>query len=239
MQTVTIDFETYFDKDYTLTKLTTEAYVRDKRFEPHGCALRGPEGQLAWVPPLNLRTLFANVDWSQVAILCHHTQFDGLILSHYYRVKPALWLDTLSMARLVHGSHLSNSLETLAGRYGLPAKSVPYHMFRGRHWDELSGLVQAQLAEGGKHDVQLTWELFTRLIPYVPDEELKLIDLTIRMFTEPCLRGDVDAFARQRPGDAQADTARRTGDHRDFSLQHSPSLCGFVGLPKGKDKTAV
>jgi DNA polymerase len=46
------------------------------------------------------------------------------------------------------------------------------------------------------HDVQLTWELFTRLAPYVPNEELALIDMTVRMFVEPCLRGDVAALRR-------------------------------------------
>jgi DNA polymerase family A len=191
MNIVTLDFETYFDKDYTLSKLSTEAYVRDPRFEPCGCAVRGPNGHVEWFPPLQLRQFFDYLDWSRLAILCHHTQFDGLILSHYYRVKPALWLDTLSMSRLVHGNHMRNGLDALAKHYALPAKSVPYTAFKGRHWDELSGLVQHQLSEGGMHDVRLTWELFTRLAPYVPDEELKLIDLTVRMFVEPCLRGDV------------------------------------------------
>ena len=153
--------------------------------------MRGPNGHVEWFPPLQLKTFFDHLDWSQLAILCHHTQFDGLILAHYYRVKPALWLDTLSMSRLVHGNHMRNGLDALARHYGLPAKSVPYTAFRGRHWDELSGLVQDQLANGGMHDVRLTWELFTRLAPYVPDEELALIDLTVRMFVEPCLRGNV------------------------------------------------
>jgi DNA polymerase len=191
MEIVCLDFETYFDKDYSLSKLTTEAYVRDPRFEPQGCAVRGLNGHVEWFPPLQLKLFLDYIDWSRLAILTHHAQFDGLILSHLYRVKPALWLDTLSMARLVHGSDLPNSLDALAKRYGLPAKSVPYTAFRGRHWDELSGEVQRQLAEGGMHDVQLTWELFTRLVPYVPNEELALIDMTVRMFVEPCLRGDV------------------------------------------------
>ena len=192
MEIVTLDFETYFDKDFSLSKLSTEAYVRDPRFEPQGCAVRGPNGHVEWFPPLQLKTFFDHIDWSQIAILCHHAQFDGLILSHYYRVQPAMWLDTLSMSRLVHGNHMRNGLDALARHYALPAKSVPYTAFKGRHWDELSGLVQDQLANGGMHDVRLTWELFTRLAPYVPDEELALIDLTVRMFVEPCLRGDVE-----------------------------------------------
>jgi DNA polymerase len=192
MQIVTLDFETYYDKDYTLSKLTTENYVRDQRFEPHGCGLRTPDGNLYWCPSMRLHNLFAEKDWSKAAILCHHAQFDGLILSHYYRVRPRVWLDTLSMARLVHGTHVSASLDSLARLYGMPAKSLPYNAFRGRHWDELSGLVQQQIMQGCLHDVGLTWELFTRLVPYVPDEELRLIDATVRMFVEPCLRGNVE-----------------------------------------------
>ena len=30
---VTLDFETYFDQDYTLKKMSTSEYVRDKRFK--------------------------------------------------------------------------------------------------------------------------------------------------------------------------------------------------------------
>ena len=42
MNIVTLDLETYFDDDYTLKKLTTEAYVRDPRFEALGCGFRWP-----------------------------------------------------------------------------------------------------------------------------------------------------------------------------------------------------
>ena len=33
MKILTIDFETYYDREYSLSKLTTEEYVRDDRFE--------------------------------------------------------------------------------------------------------------------------------------------------------------------------------------------------------------
>ena len=39
MNIITLDFETYFDQEYSLSKMTTEAYVRDSRFEPHGVGL--------------------------------------------------------------------------------------------------------------------------------------------------------------------------------------------------------
>ena len=239
---ITLDFETFFSQDYSLTKLTTEAYVRDKRFEPHGCAVRAPGGETAWITPLHLKKFFDSVDWAQVAILCHHAHFDGLILAHYYRVRPRAWLDTLSMARLVHGNHISNSLESLARHYALPCKSVPYNAFKGLHWDELSGLVQNALAQGGQRDVQITYELFTRMLPYVPDQELRLIDLTIRMYTEPVLRGDIDKLKTVELNEiARKHALRDRLGVRDYELQSSECFAQLLrahGLDFEKKITA-
>lgn len=40
MQLVTVDFETYYDKDYSLSKMTTEAYIRDPRFQIIGVGVK-------------------------------------------------------------------------------------------------------------------------------------------------------------------------------------------------------
>ena len=40
MDILTIDFETYYAKDYGLRKLTTEEYIRDPRFEVIGVAIK-------------------------------------------------------------------------------------------------------------------------------------------------------------------------------------------------------
>ena len=40
MDIVTLDFETYYDKEYSLSKLTTEEYIRDDRFEIIGLAVK-------------------------------------------------------------------------------------------------------------------------------------------------------------------------------------------------------
>jgi hypothetical protein len=43
MDLLTIDFETYYDKKYSLKKLTTEQYVRDDKFEIIGFAMQSKE----------------------------------------------------------------------------------------------------------------------------------------------------------------------------------------------------
>lgn len=179
MNIITLDFETYFDDEYSLKKMTTEAYVRDPRFEVLGVAVRTSNGLTQWwggLPP---------IDWDNTAVLCHHAQFDGLILSHHYGVKPRAWLDTLSMARLRLGNHLSVSLASLAAHFDLAAKNVPYDLFKGRHWSELPDHTRRLVADGACHDVDLTWDIFGRLAQGFPAEEYQVIDTTIRMFAEP------------------------------------------------------
>src|ERR1700676_4038224 len=172
--------------------MTTEAYVRDARFECHGAAISSNGDRPYWVNGADLPGYLNQIalDWSKTAILAHHAHFDGLILAHHYGIKPALWLDTLSMARLLIGNHLSVSLGSFAQHFGLAAKDVPYDEFKGKRWVELSNAVQVRLANGSCHDVAITWDIFCRLAKDFPQEEYGLVDATVRMFTEPKLVGD-------------------------------------------------
>lgn len=161
MNIVTLDFETYFDKDYSLTKLSTEEYVRDPRFEIHGCAIRWPSGELEWRRDL-YRVEGATIERS--ALLCHHTHFDGLVLAHHYGVRPAAYLDTLSMARLLLGNHVGHSLDAVRQQLGLPVKRTPYHLFKGKHWAELTVDVQREIAAGALDEVCSIWLIFNRFM---------------------------------------------------------------------------
>jgi len=201
MNIVTLDFETYFDDDYSLKKMTTEAYVRDPRFEVHGVAYRNEALGVPytyWYTDADFRRLLAEkrLDFSNSAILCHHAHFDGLILSHHYGVKPRVWLDTLSMARLVLGNHVRVGLDSLASHFGLKAKSVPYNLFKGKHWSELSPADRGLVSTGAIHDCELTWQIFCLLAKEFPAEEYPIVDMTVRMFTEPKLRGDLEQLGK-------------------------------------------
>ena len=219
MDILTIDFETYFNRSknpedyYSLDNMTTEAYVRDAKFDPLGASIRGLIDNTGdylpatWYTPFELHHIFSQIDWSNTAVLCHHAQFDGLILAHHFGVRPAFWFDTLSMARLVLGNHLSKSLGSLAAHFGLGAKNVPYDLFEGRHWDQITTDVQGLVADGCCHDAELTWELFGKLAASVPQEEFQLIDSTIRMFTEPCLVGNIPRLGAIWQEETQAKAA--------------------------------
>lgn len=166
MQIITLDFETFYDEEYTLSKMTTEAYVRDKRFEAHGASIRWPQGNTIWYDDTKptLRDTLNNIDWANTGVVAHHAQFDGLILSHHFNIKPAQWFCTYSMARLVVGNHISVGLGSLAGHFGLGAKTIDYNAFRGRRWSQMTSDVKQMLADGCNHDVELTWLLFQKLL---------------------------------------------------------------------------
>lgn len=192
-----LDFETFFSDDYTLKKSTTESYIRDPRFESLLLGVKDPSGQRYWVPQPEIPAFLASVDWSKAAIMAHHAQFDGLILAHHYGVKPALHLCTLSMGRLTLGNHLSVGLDALAMHYGLQGKTVPYQAFKGKHWSEIAGTpLEQELGHGCLHDIDLMDGIFGELSKDFPAEEYHVIDLTIRMFTEPTLRGDMDLLGK-------------------------------------------
>ena len=195
MDIYTLDAETFFSDDFTLKKLTSEAYCRDSRFKVHGWGVRNPLGDLTWYTHDEFAVWARTVDWSNAGVLCHHSHFDCLILSRTYNIRPGLILCSLSMARALIGNHLSVSLESLAAHFGLEAKRVPYEAMKGKHWHEMEPALQAQLAEGCLHDVALAWDIFLQLSRGFPQSEYALVDSTVRMFVDPVLVGDTARLA--------------------------------------------
>lgn len=188
MNIVTIDFETRWDsKEYTLSKLTTEEYIRDPRFKAFGACLHeyGSDDPVRWYNGDDLREALAQYDWTKTAILAHNAQFDVAILGWKYNCHPAFILDTLSMARALRGVEAGNSLAKLAADFRLPPKGRAVHDTNGLQ--EITPEIEAELAAYCAHDVELCEAIFERLSVNYPAKELRLIDMTLRMYTRPML----------------------------------------------------
>ena len=188
MNIVTIDFETRWDsKEYTLSKLTTEEYIRDPRFKAFGACLHeyGSDDPVRWYNGDDLREALAQYDWTKTAILAHNAQFDVAILGWKYNCHPAFILDTLSMARALRGTEAGNSLAKLAADFRLPPKGRAVHDTNGLQ--EITPEIEAELAAYCAHDVELCEAIFERLSVNYPAKELRLIDMTLRMYTRPML----------------------------------------------------
>jgi DNA polymerase I-like protein with 3'-5' exonuclease and polymerase domains len=192
MSIVTIDFETYYDKDFSLSKITTEEYIRDDRFEVIGVGIKVDDAEPKWYTGDDVAAVLKTFDWSEHAILCHNTMFDGAILSWKYGVKPKMWLDTLCMARAIHGVDAGGSLKALAERYALGVKGDDVINALGMRRADFDAAALARYGAYCVNDVELTYSLFHVLMFPVlggnfPKQELKVIDTTLRMFIEPML----------------------------------------------------
>ncbi len=191
MNILTLDFETYYAVDFSLTKLTTEEYVRDDRFEVIGVAVQVNDDEPVWKSGTHeeIKEWLLQFDWNCFA-LAHNAMFDSAILSWVFGIKPTAWLDTLSMARASDGLDAGNALGKLAQRYNLGTKGTEVVDAKGKNRKDFLPTELFQYGEYCKNDVKLTYELFKVLVERFNTRELKLISLTIKMFSEPALSLD-------------------------------------------------
>jgi len=191
MDIVTIDFETYYDKDFSLSKMTTEQYVRSSLFEVIGVGVKVNDYPTDWYSGDNPGKFLKSLDYSKRAILCHNTAFDGAILSWHFGISPRLWLDTLGMARPLHNVTVGGSLAKLAAYYGLGKKGDEVVAALGKRKADFTEADLAQYGEYCKNDVNMTKQLFDKLKVGFPSSELLVIDQTLRMYTDPVIELDV------------------------------------------------
>ncbi len=185
-----VDFETSWGREVKLgfSCQTNEEYLRDPRFKAWGLSWKevDTEDKPVWVRRNGIQAWADRIDWTRTAIVCQNTQFDGSILAWHYGVQPCFMFDTLSMGRALHGVEVGNSLKVLAERYGLPPKGDGLSPSENI-LDALPFDVEQTLADYCKHDTWLCEQIFLRMLPGYPSKELRLIDLTLRMYTRPLL----------------------------------------------------
>ena len=227
---LTIDFETRWDKrDYTLSKMTTEEYIRDKRFKAFGACVHqfGSADDTRWVRGTDLPEFFSGIDWGRTAVLAHNAQFDVSIMEWVYNARPAFIFDTLSMARALRGVEVGNSLAKLALDFGLEPKGTAVHSTDGL--TSISPEIERELAEYCAHDVYLCEEVFKRFIVGYPKSELRLIDMTLKMYTRPMLELDSKMLiqALTEEGEAREGLLQRLGI-QEVELASNPKFANVL-----------
>jgi DNA polymerase len=242
MEIIGIDFETYYDKDYSLTKLTTEQYIRDPRFEVIMVGIRMPDENKFILTGTHeeIKWQLDRIDWSQYAVVAHNAMFDAAILSWVFGIVPKAWLDTLGMSRAMFGGR-GNSLAALAKRYNMEEKGTEVHNMMGRTRNSLAPYEFQQYAKYCLHDVDLCYDLFHLMAngwydlesidkrDNYPMQELQLIDVILRMYIEPVLRLNKDKLVQHL-----ADVQKRKEDLLSASsaskdeLMSNPKFAGIL-----------
>lgn len=185
---ITLDFETYYDKEYGLKKFTTEQYIRDEKFEVIGVAVKD-NGVTKWVSGTHeeIKAFLNSYNMHEHFVLGHNMRFDAAILSWHFDIHPLGLFDTMSMAQILHGLTESVSLANLSKFYELGEKGTEVLDALGKRRIDFTAGEMCAYAKYCINDVELTYELFCEMKDKFTAPEMKLIDLTIRMFTEPKL----------------------------------------------------
>lgn len=196
MNIITIDTETYYDKEYSLSKMQTDAYVLDPRFEVIGVCVIDPSrgGEPEWFSGTEEETLdwLWQFNWADSAVRAHNTMFDGFILTQKFGIRPKLWMDTLAQARMLYPWLPSHSLASVAEHLGLGKKGNEVVAALGMTRKMFSSVALNSYANYCKNDTVLCKKMGEIMDEFSPALHMKLIDMTVRMFAEPVLVGDKD-----------------------------------------------
>jgi len=194
MKIIALDFETYYDKEFSLSKLTTEEYIRHDNFEVIGVGIKEDGKDAQWFSGTHdkIKAFLDSFNLQEHLVLAHNAMFDAAILNWRFDIKPRGWLDTLSMARALHTIEVGGSLAALAQYYNLGAKGTEVNLALGKRRTDFTATDLAAYGEYCKNDCDLTLDLFRVLSQGFAQSELRLIDLTIRMFSEPVLELNVN-----------------------------------------------
>lgn len=191
---VSLDFETYYDADYTLTKMSTSEYVRDERFEAIMVGIKIGRKKTKVVPKNKIAAELKKINWSTHALLCHNIQFDGFILSHHYNIVPAKYYCTLSMARGLHSNEIGAGLDEVAKFYGGEGKiDGALESMKGVSFKDMfaNKPLWNKSVEYCGQDVDEMFRIFGEMVEVYPADEMNLIHMTARMFCDPVLVVDL------------------------------------------------
>ena len=188
MKICTVDLETYWSQTHSLSKMSPIAYCMHPDTEIISCAFKfGDEPTEVIFGEANVIAYANNVDWSQYWVVGHNLSgFDAMILSWRMGIKPKLWGCTLAMARPIHAKDVGGSLAKLVEHYQLGYKDQSVLMqTKGRNLCDFTEQEIADMERYNAADVDQCYALLRRLIKQTRRDEVKLIDMTIRMLVEP------------------------------------------------------
>lgn len=184
------DFETFYSKTYSLRKMTPAEYILGTEYETIMCGVC-EDDKPAFVLPGDEVAEYLRDQTEPYMFVSHNALFDACILSLRYNIHPKLLICTMRMcnALLMHKlPHGRVSLENVSSYLGLGSKD---HQALGN----VTGLTRSQieaspgligpLAGRAKLDVEQCRGIYNTLKGNFPASEHVIMDMIIRMATQP------------------------------------------------------
>lgn len=200
MDFITLDFETYYDKAYSLKKMTPVEYVLDPRFEVIMLAVKYPGRDPFVLEEHEIQAWFNSLDPNNTCLITHNALFDMCIVAWKYNFIPRLMVDTLGVSRAL----LGHVLRTVS------LKAVAIHLnlgFKGDFVGKVEGMRAADIKAAGMwpgyvkynvDDAVLCEGIYNSLVRsgQFPMDELVVMDSVLRMALQPRFVLDQNALAQ-------------------------------------------
>jgi hypothetical protein len=185
------DWETYYDEDYTLQEMSPAEYILDKRFEMLGCGICIDDGPPKFYPREDSIKLLRSIK-EPYALITHNALFDAVICALRYDVHPDILTDTMGMVRALTVHKIPSgrvSLKVVLEYFGFEAKGDTVREMKGVHFDDIEKIPDLGLrfVAYTLRDVRGCREIFNTLAPEFPPQEARIMDMVIRMATQPRL----------------------------------------------------
>lgn len=198
MQVVTLDFESFYDVGHSLTNMSPIEYVMHPDTDIISVAIKINDGETQVYFGNEVADAIAKINWADSIAVGHNMAgFDSMILSYRYGVNPKLWACTQAMARPFHAKTCGVSLKALSEHYEIGVKDASVLVkTKGRRLNQFTPEEIDEMRVYNKEDVELCYKLFKILLQKTPQRELKIIDATVRMLTEPAFELDTVLLKR-------------------------------------------
>lgn len=191
---LSLDFETYYDKEYSLRRMSIPEYILDRRFEVILCSVQVEDEKPFTVEAADIPALLREHPPEFTATVIFNALFDNAILAWRYGYVPAQMFDTMGMARAVIGHKLEKgaSLKAVAAALNMPAKGDTVHQVVGMRAAAIKalGMWPAYCAYCNL-DNQLNKGIFNRLIHDLPRSERRIMDMVLRCAIQPRFKLDI------------------------------------------------
>ena len=189
-----LDFETYYDKEYSLRNMTPAEYILDQRFETSVVAVSVDGEPSHIIDGPDFPAYIAGFDPATTITVTYNALFDNCILAWRYGFVPYLMIDAMGMVRSLRGHELSGvSLEKAAEHLGVGAKGTTLGNVRGMRREQIKGNPRLwdELCRYAIQDNELCRKIFSKLAPEFPASEYRVMDVVLRAAVIPQFRIDV------------------------------------------------
>ncbi|MCP4596230.1 hypothetical protein [Neptuniibacter sp.] len=196
-----LDFESYYDAKYSLSKMSAIEYIKDERWECLGCGFYSSRTGAEWfVKPDELthffikseqdNTLTNYINFNNYTVVAKNSKFDILVLKEVFGIVPPYIIDTEDLSRHLD-SRDKQTLKHQAVKYKLGVKGDTAD-FKGLHWDDMDGTTRKDLVEYCLNDIDLERQLFELLLPQLtnPTLEVPLMRHTLDIYLHPMIEFD-------------------------------------------------